>query len=122
MAIDDERVDGSVSRAAENAMLRFSSRWMMVLGIPALFATLAWGGRELVTATNANTLATARLEEKLVGMQASITYSVGLLNSRFDAQDRRGDANDRRNDAQDTKIDSLQQRVWQIPSGGKVVP
>ncbi len=114
--------DGAISRAAENAMLRLAARWMMVAGLPVMLAVIGWGGREIVAATNQNTLATVRLEGKLDGLQGTIDGTTRLLNSRIDAHadrlkslDDRNTQQDTRMDRQDNRIDAIQQRVWRLP-------
>jgi len=104
---------GRVEKAAESVVLKLIARWMMAAGIPAALAAGGIIAREVVTATNNNTVALVELKALLLG-------NTQLLNSRLDAHadrlrgmDDRNNAQDQRMDRTDQKIDTLQLRIYQ---------
>lgn len=123
-AQSDQNGNGSrIEKAAESVMLRLVARWMMALGIPVVIAVVGWGGREIVSATNANTFALVELKGVVSGVQGKIDGSVTLLNSRIDAHVeqlkslRDKDAqHDSQFEKQSDRINNIQQQIWQAPT------
>lgn len=106
---DDRKLRDRVNAAAENAWLKLVGRASMVSAIPAVIGAAILIGREIVAATNANTAQLMVIQEKLRGVDRELQNNMGLLGQRLDAIDRR-------NDQQDIRIESIQQRVWTLPT------
>lgn len=102
--------------AAENATLKLVARWMMVAGVPAIIAAGTWFANRVITATDENTKATIKLEQRFKALvEIQIPGLSTMINARIDGHAQRLDSIDRRNEQQDGKIDELQRRVWRLP-------
>lgn len=105
-----------VEQAAENALLKFTARVMMAVGVPAIFLVGSWLGGEVWSTSRKTNDVTIRLEEKIGNLlDKQLPDLSNRFNDRINVHAERLNSIDRRNDSQDGAIDELRRRVYSIP-------
>lgn len=102
-----------VERAAHSAMLGLIARAMILIGIPVTLAVIGWGGREIVGATQQNTLALVEIKGIIAGVQSRIDGTATLLNSRIDVHGEQLKSLREVDQRHDSKLDDLQKQLYQ---------